>query len=360
MDYSLETLALMWLSSADMLTPKGRTALIAYYGSAQKAYAGFSSAARPLVSGKAYAALQSAKENGLLGIARRLSRLNARVTARGEADYPFRLLPLDDAPELLYYRGELPTGPAVAIVGSRHDTRYGRSQAFSIAKDLALSGVTVVSGLARGIDTAAHQGALAGGGRTVAVLGCGLETTYPPENATLAENIIRSGGALVTEYAPETAPLPFHFPHRNRIISGLSDALLLVEATLKSGTNSTVNHALNQGIPVFALPGNVDAPGSELPLLLLKQGALMATEAKDILNELKIPLKGQAAPAADAAEAADDPVLRALRREEKTFEELSAETGMTPADLSSALSMLELEGKIEKRAGRAYALCLHP
>lgn len=358
MDYSLETLALMWLSSAEMLTQKGRTALIEYYGSAQKAFSGFSAAARSLVGGKAYEALQNAKENGLLSIARQLSKLNARVTAKGEANYPKKLLPLEDAPDLLYYRGELSDAPAVAIVGSRHDTRYGRSQAFSIAKDLALAGVTVVSGLARGIDTAAHQGALAGGGKTVAVLGCGLATTYPPENATLTENIVRSGGTIVTEYAPDIAPLPFHFPHRNRIISGLSDALLLVEATLKSGTNSTVNHALNQGVPIFALPGNVDAPGSELPLLLLKQGALMATDAGDILAELKISPKQQTKVQAES-KPTDDPILSALQREEKTFEELAAETGMTPADLSSALSMLELDGKIEKRAGRAYALCTH-
>lgn len=273
--------------------------------------------------------------------------------------YPALLRQIAGPPEVLYVRGELPSGKCVAIVGSRRDTRYGRQQAFAIAKELAQNGVTVVSGMARGIDTAAHEGALAGGGKTVAVLGCGADVCYPPENKVLMENILYSGGAVISEYPPGTQPLPYHFPLRNRIISGLSDALLLIEARLKSGTNSTVNYALDQGRDVFTLPGNVDSPGSELPLKLLKEGAAMCTCADDIL--FGMGWKEQDAEPEETGEQlsfvnSDDPVLRALALEEKTFEELAEETGMPPGDLSAALTMLEMEDTVEKRAGRAYAI----
>ena len=276
-----------------------------------------------------------------------------------DAAYPELLRRIADPPKALYVRGEIPRGNCVAIVGSRRDTRYGRQQAFAIAKGLAENGVTVISGMARGIDTAAHEGALAGGGKTIAVLGCGADVCYPPENKVLMENILYSGGAVISEYPPGTQPLAYHFPLRNRIISGLSHALLLIEARLKSGTNSTVNYALDQGREVFSLPGNVDAPGSELPLKLLKEGAQLCTSAEDIL--LSMGWKTEGSGAEDFAEQmsftdSDDPILRALALEEKTFEELAEETGLSPGDLSAALTLLEMEDTIEKRAGRAYAL----
>jgi len=277
----------------------------------------------------------------------------------GDDAYPELLRHITDPPGTLYVRGALPSGKCVSIVGSRRDTRYGRQQAFAIAKELARNGVTVISGMARGIDTAAHEGALAGGGKTVAVLGCGADVCYPPENRVLMENILYAGGAVISEYPPGSQPLAYHFPLRNRIISGLSQALLLIEARLKSGTNSTVNYALEQGREVFALPGNVDAPGSELPLKLLKEGAAMCTCAEDILEGLGWKTSDDEPD--DAGEQlsfteSDDPVLRALALEEKTFEELAEETGMPPGDLSAALTLLEIEDIIEKRAGRAYAL----
>lgn len=354
MDYTMETLCALWLSGADTLSARARETLYDTYGGAEGIYKAFSPDMRPLLGEETYETLRAGRERGLLYMPTRLNDMGARAVRRGETLYPGALLPLPDVPELLYLMGDVPRAPAVAIVGSRRDTRYGRTMAGKIAEGLAAAGVTIISGLARGIDTAAHVGALRGGGKTVAVLGGGFSHLYPPENATLARNIVQTGGALVTEYPPDTLPLPFHFPLRNRIISGLSDALLLIEAELRSGTMSTVNHALNQGRPVFALPGNADAPGSALPLKLLKEGAQICTEASDILNVLRLPSVGERA--AESAGGEADGVLGALRLEEKTFEELLDETKLSPGDLSARLSLLELDGKIEKRAGRAYAI----
>ena len=248
--------------------------------------------------------------------------------------------------------------PAVAIVGSRRDTRYGREMTRRIARDLAEAGVIIVSGLARGIDTAAHQGAVQVNGVSVGVLGCGLDSIYPKENTDLAASMLALGGCLISEFPVGAQPMPYHFPRRNRLISGLADGVLLIEATLRSGTQSTVNHALEQGRTVFALPGNVDAPGSELPLRLLKDGAEICTCASDILTHLKLDVPIHKAPAVPVPEAppTDDPVLRALAREDKTFEELLEETSLPAPTLTARLSLLELDGRIDRLPGRAYAV----
>ena len=348
---------LILLSQAESLTPRGRRLIDEKMGGPEAVLKDFSPAVKKLVGEKAWQELREALEKGLEALTDAMEKEGVTALTRWEAEFPGRLRDIPDAPELLYVKGVLPQGPALAVVGSRHDTRYGRESAFSLSRDTAKSGVVIVSGMARGIDTAAHRGALAAQGRTVAVLGCGVDVIYPPENRDLAAQIAASGGALVSEYPLGTAPLPYHFPRRNRIISGLSDALLLIEAALKSGTQSTVNHALDQGRTVFALPGNIDAPGSELPLKLLKDGAEICTCAWDIVSRLPaVPaLKREEEPGVPAAPP-DHPVLKALFYEEKTFEELLSETGLAPADLSSELSLLELDGQVEKRPGRAYAL----
>ena len=354
----METLCRMWLSTADGLTRTAQRYLKEKYQSAEAFFRDFSGEHRKILGDKCFQILKDAKDRGLLYIPRQLQAIGARVVSKGEAGYPGALAPLPDSPDLLYILGEMPKSTNIAMVGSRHDTRYGREMAFKIARDLSDAGVSVVSGLARGIDTASHRGALAGRGQTVAVLGCGLDIVYPPENKDLLKQILDKGGAAVSEYPPGTPPMPYHFPLRNRIISGLSEGVLLIEATQRSGTMSTVNHALNQGKTVFALPGNVDSPGSELPLQLLREGAEMCTCALDILQYFHIDPKENDAPAgADSRqEPSDDPILRALFREEKTFDELSAESGLNPAELSARLSELELDGKVEKCAGRTWTL----
>ena len=235
------------------------------------------------------------KNAGLAAMEKKLIESGAQVVVRGQAGYPYLLEQICDPPHALFVRGT--TGDdekSVAIVGSRKETRYGRTQAYNIAKELARNGVTIVSGLARGIDTAAHEGALAGGGRTVAVLGNGIDSVYPPENQELAKRIVDSGGAIISEFPFGAAPLAHHFPVRNRIISGISAATLLVEGHAKSGTMITAGFAAEQGREVFALPGMVDAPGSAAPLRLLREGANICTCAQDILSDMRWNVKKQA------------------------------------------------------------------
>lgn len=203
--------------------------------------------------------------------------------------YPENLSKISGFPEELYIQGKiLPEDEkAVAIVGSRITSKYGREVAYKFSYELAKKGVTIVSGLARGIDTIAHTAALDANGRTIAVLASGIDIIYPPENISLAKKIIKSG-ALVTEFPAGTKPLPKNFLARNRIISGLSLAVLVIEGKSRSGTLSTATHAANQGREVFAVPGPINSPLSALPNYLIENGAQIAKKPEDILEYINI------------------------------------------------------------------------
>ncbi len=207
------------------------------------------------------------------------------VVGSDEATYPQALLELPDPPSVLFIDGEVTAGDqfSVAIVGTRHATIYGRQQAERLAYGLAKAGVTVISGMARGIDTAAHQGALDAGGRTIAVFGCGLGHIYPPENEGVAK-AIAAHGALVSEHSPETPPRAGLFPQRNRIISGLAHATLVIEAPERSGSLITARMAMEQGREVLALPGNVTSRSSQGSNLLIRDGAKLIRNVDDILE----------------------------------------------------------------------------
>jgi len=207
------------------------------------------------------------------------------ILASDQAVYPQLLLDLPDAPPILFVQGQLlPSDElSVAIVGTRHATVYGRQQAERIAFGLAKAGITVVSGMARGIDTAAHQGALDAGGRTIAVFGCGIGHIYPPENEGLAK-AIAAAGALVSEYAPDARPRGGMFPQRNRIISGMTHATLVIEAPERSGSLITARTACEQGREVMALPGNVNSRASQGTNLLIRDGAKLVRNVEDILE----------------------------------------------------------------------------
>ena len=231
---------------------------------------------------------------------RKLREDQARVEAAGvgvivwgDAEYPARLQEIASAPPVLYVRGRMEPGDdaAMAIVGSRRATAYGEAVARELAGELARRGITIVSGLARGIDAAAHRGALDAGGWTLAVLGSGLDEIYPPEHRELAAKVTTSG-ALLSEFPLGTAPLRLHFPRRNRIISGLSLGVVVVEAGVKSGALITAHHALEQGREVFAVPGRVHARYSEGSNRLIKAGAKLVESWEDVLVELVPNLKG--------------------------------------------------------------------
>ncbi len=203
--------------------------------------------------------------------------------------YPENLLslPANERPQLLYMSGSMRKADkkAVAIIGTRRMTDYGKRMAAKFARELAKNKVTIVSGLARGIDTIAHKAALSAGGRTIAVLGCGLDIVYPPENKSLAERI-KNSGVIISEFPLGTKPLGKNFLTRNRIISGLSLAVLVVEGARRSGTLSTASWAANQGRDVFAIPGPIDSPLSAAPLYLIENGAQIAQKPKDILDSI--------------------------------------------------------------------------
>ena len=223
---------------------------------------------------RAEAALEAAPEEG------------HRVVPRGSPDYPPRLASIPDPPPVLWARGALgPCLRAVAIVGSRFATPHGLEVGAGLGQGLARAGFDVVSGLARGVDAASHRGALRGGGRTIAVLGCGVDVVYPPEHARLAEGIA-SGGALVSEFAPGVPPHGWHFPRRNRVISGISLGVVIVEAAQRSGSLITARCALEQGRSVMAVPGAVLSGRNRGAHALIRDGAGIVEEARDVIEQL--------------------------------------------------------------------------
>ena len=281
-----------------------------------------------------------------------LKNMNGWLKTIWDSDYPQGLRHIPDPPALLYGCGLLPKGPALAMVGTRYPTNFGRILTEQWAEELAAAGVVIVSGLARGIDAAAHRGALNGGGKTLAILGCGIDRVYPKENAWLYEKIVTQG-ALLTEYPPGSEPLPGHFPGRNRIISGLSEATLVVEASRDSGSLITAEFALEQGKEVMAVPGGVDRKNSYGPNLLLKQGAHPVTEASEIIEILGFKTGLQKSRSGTQAQALKLPepagsVLSKLDLTPRHCDELAGECGLTAMELSAILLHLELQGYAEK------------
>ena len=283
----------------------------------------------------------------------------------GEPAYPALLATLADAPPLLFVRGdpEALTQAALAVVGSRNPTTGGRRLASRFAADLTRCGLVVVSGLAVGIDAAAHRGALEAGGLSVAVCGTGLDTVYPRTHAALAEQLIAEG-ALVSEWPPGTPALPAHFPRRNRIISALSLGTLVVEAALRSGSLITARLAAEQGREVFAIPGSIDNPLARGCHALIRQGAKLVESVADILEELPASLaaaRAQQSPSADDAHSHPTTIpeetrtlLNAMGYTPVTVDELVERLGLTAQMLSSMLLAMELQGLVEALPGGRY------
>lgn len=224
---------------------------------------------------------------------KKLEEKEIKFVAVCEKEYPEKLRKYKESPYFLFYKGNLPKDyfPSVAMVGARACSNYGRTMAKNIGKELSMNGVQIISGMARGIDTYSQLGAVSGGTPTFAVLGCGVDICYPTENIELYQDILSNGGGILSEYPPGEAPLAWHFPQRNRIISGLSDKIAVIEAKEKSGSLITVEWALEQGKDVFALPGRVNDVLSAGCNRLLKAGAGMLTEAADILVDFNYDMK---------------------------------------------------------------------
>ncbi|MDR7417981.1 MAG: DNA-processing protein DprA [Armatimonadota bacterium] len=284
---------------------------------------------------------------------RRCRERGISVLALLDPAYPARLRAIPDPPAVLYVRGTLDERPAVAIVGSRRATAYGRAATGRMAADLAAAGVTIVSGLARGIDGAAHQAALDAEGHTVAVLGCGIDVLYPREHRRLAE-AIAAAGALVSEFAPGTPPLPGHFPRRNRVISGLALGVVVVEGAEDSGALVTVDYALEQGREVFAVPGSIFSVKSRAPHELLRQGARIAERADDVLDELKLSRPPGAPVTAPARTASDDEarLLAFLDAGPRPLDEVIEASAWPAARVAALVTVLEVRGLIRCLPGQ--------
>ncbi|MBJ7344507.1 MAG: DNA-protecting protein DprA [Gemmataceae bacterium] len=286
-------------------------------------------------------------------------------------DYPESLKTIWDPPSVLYLKGEiLPgDGKAVAIVGSRSCTEYGKKMAKRLAKGLAMAGYTIVSGLARGIDGEAHRGALEAGGRTIAVLAGGLSKIYPPEHAGLALEIIKTG-AIVSEAAVLQAPLPGMFPARNRIISGMSKAIILVEAAEKSGALVTAVHASEQGRPVLAVPGSVESPASGGTNSLIRKGAILIRDVDDVLQELKdwapsftqklLPgISAEVTPPSvpENLDEAETKIWQALANSECNMDELIRTSGQNAGVVAGKLLGMEMKRIIKRLPGSRFTIC---
>jgi len=280
-----------------------------------------------------------------------------KLLCRGNDDFPRELVEVDGGPLILYVKGEIrpEDAEAIGLVGSRGCTTYGRRTAFRLAYDLAKAGYTIVSGLARGIDAEAHRGALEAGGRTIAVLANGLSHVYPPEHEELAAQVAKSG-AVISEACMNMEPMPGMFPGRNRIISGLSRVVVVVEAGAKSGALITARHAGEQGREVYAVPGNVDSVASAGSLELLRKGARLVRGAADILEDLRglAPLFEIDARAAKPKLDAAASQLWDLLAEPQSVDELARLANVPIAQLAGQLMMLELQGVVQKLPGNVY------
>ncbi len=281
--------------------------------------------------------------------------MTSRTIRRRDAEYPALLREIPGPPDLLWLSGtRLDAAPALAVVGSRKASRYGLEAAFWLAKELSLSGITIVSGMAKGIDAAAHKGALAGGGTTVAVLGCGLDICYPARHKDLLRQI-KHCGTVVTEYPPGTRPLPHHFPVRNRIIAGMSLGVVLVEAAPAGGAMITARLAMEFGREVFAVPGAVHSPVSRGPHMLVRDGARLVASADQILEDLGMLRSLQTDQPPPVLHPDEARVLSVLEAEPLLLDLIARRAGMPVSTAAAVLVKLELQSLVSRRPGGRYA-----
>ena len=343
--------------------PRTRKALLERFGSARAALAAAPSDLRgihgvgPKLTHKIAKAAEEIDVEAEIALCR---EHGIQILVESHADYPRVLREIHDPPGVLFVRGALMPNDALAIgvVGTRHGTQYGLRQAERLAGGLARAGLTVISGLARGIDAAAHRGALAAGGRTIAVLASGVMNIYPPEHDKLAEEVAACG-ALVSEAPPRSEPLAGTFPQRNRLISGMSLGVLVVEAAERSGALITARHAMEQGRDVFAVPGNVDGRTSRGCHQLIRDGAKLVESVDDILEELG-PLV-EAAPRDDGQvihhpaelllNELEQQVLAAIGSEATTIDQIIAQTGLPVPQVLATMSVLEMRRLVRRLSG---------
>lgn len=288
----------------------------------------------------------------------RLEKLGIKTISIFEENYPENLREIEDAPFVIYVRGKLEKidSRAIAIIGSRLMTSYGKEVASKFAGELANFGITIVSGLALGVDAQAQKSALVAGGRTIAVLASGLDIISPASNTALALELIKNHGALVSEYPLGHIPFPSDFAVRNRLISGLSKGVLVVEAKIKSGTFYTVNAALSQGRPVFAVPGPIYSPTSEAPHYLIQNGAKLTTDVGDIMSELnmQVMVNREETEKILPSGPVEEKIISLLEKEPIHLDEIVRISGITTSEVSARLTFMEMKGMVKNLGGGMY------
>ena len=369
MSFSVEQRCKLWLSTAEVTTDQLQP-LTCQCESAAGVWEAFAKDKERMFPQAQVVSLERMhNEKEIDDYVNRLEKLKITVLFEESEDYPALLREIDDPPYVLYCVGHLSAlqKPLISVIGTRRPSAYGKQMGRQIARGLAEAGVCVVSGLAYGIDACAHEGALEGKGATVAVLGSGVNTPYPQENIPLLRSIIKGGGLAMSEFPLDAKPLPGHFPYRNRVISGLSQALVFVEGKIKSGGMITVASALAQGREVFAVPGQAGTTGAEGPHTILREGARLATSARDILEDLGlleepsvISMAAQPGTETEGMETSTSPVqrmiLEALKRESMTMDQLIIATGSRAEDLMPELSVMEIMGQVRKDAGNLFSM----
>lgn len=350
-----ELAAWLRLSLTPGLGGDGLRRLLAAFGNPQAVLSASRAAlARQVPDALAAEIRRGVSDDALAAVSTWLEDPANHVVTLADTPYPQLLLQLPDPPPLIYLKGrpELLARPALAIVGSRNATAQGVADAEAFARTLSDAGLTIVSGLALGIDAAAHRGGLAGASSSVAVLGTGADLVYPARNRALAHELA-ARGALISEFPLGTRPIAGNFPRRNRLISGLALGCLVVEAAAESGSLITARLAGEQGREVFAVPGSIHSPLSKGCHALIKQGARMVESAQDILEELRFPLPRESPPAesAPASDARARRLLDALGDAPCDRDTLAARSGLAPAEIGALLTQLELEGLVAALPG---------
>lgn len=350
----------LWNQLHEHVGPVRFDQLLKAFGSAKEAWEAPADAFVKFGWGeKALQALGKREKLVIAPILERISKFNAKVTTITDPEYPESLRSIYDPPPLLYIRGELHPSDnlSLAVVGTRKMTRYGQEVVEALIPELTVAGLTIISGLALGIDAAAHRSALASGGRTIAVLACGIDQTYPPSNTKLGEEIIRRGkGAIITEFPPGTPTYPSNFPVRNRIISGMALGTLVVEAAGGSGTFHTVRSALEQGREVFAVPGSIFSPYSAGTAKLIASGAKPVTSGRDILEELEVEVKAKMQEVKETMPTTkrEEELLALLGSDEKHVDEIIKSANMSTNEVLSTLTLLEMKGLIKTTGPGLY------
>lgn len=355
-----EQKCLLWLSNAEV-SPGHLQKLLESYHTVEEIWDRFGRENGPVFAPAAYQILKDTHAPSSIDeLAEKLEHKNVNLLFQDDDHYPEMLMNIQDPPYLLYYAGRLSCLqlPAVAMVGTRTPSHYGIEMAASIARDLSKAGVCVVSGLARGIDAAVHQAVLESEGHTIGVLGSGINVPYPPEHRNMLRKIAGGIGLIISEYPLNAAPVAYHFPHRNRIISGLSRGTVFVEGKIQSGGMHTVHSALMQGREVFAIPGKVGTIGSEGPHAILREGARIITSAQDLLDDLGLTAEASAKEVAEKIKLSivQQEIVDQLQIQELTPQEIAQAAALPVSEVITELGTLEILGIVTREAGNRFHL----